>query len=90
MPKGVSLLTTAMAIAQVGHLNNDIPARNWPEEKSLAAIYKEIDQLEKTKFNVTQFSLAEEEFEPFGIAALILLLIGFLLSNTLFKGIQNE
>jgi len=56
-------------------------------EKKLKDIYKEIDQLEKTKFNVTQFSHAEEEYEIFGLAALILLVLGFVLQNIIFKGI---
>lgn len=56
-------------------------------EKKLKDIYKEIDELEKTKFNVTQFSHAEEEFLPFGLAALMFLFLGMVLKNTIFKGV---
>lgn len=51
----------------------------------LESIYAEIDQLEKTRFNVMQYSRKKEEFFPFLLAALAVLLIEFALRKTLLK-----
>ncbi|EHQ30167.1 vWA domain-containing protein [Mucilaginibacter paludis] len=53
---------------------------------ALTRIYKQIDQLEKAKIDVTQYRKKTEMFLPFAVIALCLLLIEFLLNNTLFKG----
>jgi Ca-activated chloride channel homolog len=42
-------------------------------EDSLREIYREIDQLEKTKFNISRFSKKTEEYAPFALAAFGLL-----------------
>jgi Ca-activated chloride channel family protein len=54
--------------------------------QELAGIYQQIDKLEKVKIAVTQYHKKTERFLPFAIAALLLLSLEFLLSNTLFKG----
>jgi Ca-activated chloride channel family protein len=57
------------------------------DTKSLASIYKEIDQLEKTKIQVKEFSKKEELYHWF-ILALVICLIGEItLRNTVFKSI---
>lgn len=56
-------------------------------EKKLKEIYKEIDKLEKTKFNVTQFSQHKEEFKWFGLGSILLLILGFVLEKTIYKGV---
>ena len=48
-------------------------------------IYKEIDKLEKTKLNVKQFSRRYEAYQPFALAALLLLLLEILLRITVFR-----
>ncbi len=53
----------------------------------LKDIYKEIDRLEKTIFEEKNFTNKAEHFLPFAIAAALLLLIEFLLKNTVFKSI---
>lgn len=53
----------------------------------LAEIYQEIDQLEKSKIDVREFSRRSEEFMPFAFAGLILLLGAILLKITLFRNI---
>jgi len=45
----------------------------------LSAIYKEIDQMERTKFSVRQFSRRTELYEPFAQAAFAVLLLEVLL-----------
>lgn len=52
----------------------------------LKQIYQQIDQLEKAKIAVTQYNKKTERFLPFALFALALLLLEFLLRNTIFKG----
>lgn len=56
-----------------------------PEE--LREIYSEIDKMEKTEFEVTEFSRRTEEFLRFGLASAACLLLAFLLKNILFRNI---
>lgn len=50
-------------------------------------IYKEIDQLEKSKLNVTRFSKRYDAYQPFAIAAFVSLLLELLLRITVFRRI---
>jgi Ca-activated chloride channel family protein len=52
----------------------------------LKQIYQQIDQLEKAKIAVTQYHKKTERFLPFALIAMVLLLLEFLLRNTIFKG----
>ena len=49
------------------------------DNATLAGIYQEIDQLEKTKMQVREYSKRQEEFRPFALAAFLLLLIEIML-----------
>lgn len=51
----------------------------------LKEIYSEIDKLEKTKIDVKEFHNYTEEFYPFALAALLLLLLDIFLRYTYFK-----
>jgi Ca-activated chloride channel family protein len=53
--------------------------------KELQQIYKEIDKLEKSKLNVKKFSKRYEAYQPYAIAAAILLLLEILLRITVFR-----
>ena len=53
----------------------------------LRKIYQDIDKLEKTKFNVKQFSKHYEAFQPFAIAAIVALLLEILLRISVFRRI---
>lgn len=55
--------------------------------KELQQIYKEIDQLEKSKLNVKKFSKRYEAYQPFAIAAVVALLLELLLRITVFRRI---
>jgi len=57
------------------------------DKKSLEKIYEKIDQLEKSKIEVTEYKKKSEQFWPFAAFATFLLLIEFILKNTIFKGI---
>jgi Ca-activated chloride channel family protein len=55
--------------------------------KELRKIYKEIDQLEKSKLNVKKFSKKYEAYQPFALAAVLILLLEILLRITIFRRI---
>lgn len=55
--------------------------------KKLEEIYKSIDQLEKSKIDVTEFHKKYEEFLPLAVLALIVLALEFLLRVTVFRRI---
>ena len=57
------------------------------DNDKLKEVYKEIDRLEKTIFEEKNFTNKSEHFLPFAISAAILLLIEFLLKNTILKSI---
>lgn len=53
----------------------------------LTAIFKEIDQMEKSKISVREFSRRDEEFLPFAIWVIVLLMLHVILRQTLLKNI---
>ena len=55
------------------------------DNDKLESIYTEIDSLEKSKIEVTEYRKKKEEFTPWIILALALLGLEFLLSHTYFK-----
>jgi Ca-activated chloride channel family protein len=57
------------------------------DNASLRAIYQEIDQLEKTKISVQQYSKKQEEYTPLALLVFALLLLEVLVRNTWLKNI---
>ena len=57
------------------------------DNNKLREIYQEIDQLEKTRLDIKQFSKRKEEYFPFLLAAMLILLFEILLRYTLFRTI---
>ncbi len=55
--------------------------------KKLEQIYQEIDKLEKSKIDVKQFSKKDEEFEPYVLWAMVILIAGIFLKTTIFRNI---
>ncbi len=53
----------------------------------LKEVYQEIDQLEKTKLNVKEFSTKSEEYQLFALLAFLFLLAEVALRNTILKRI---
>jgi Ca-activated chloride channel family protein len=53
----------------------------------LKEVYAEIDQLERTKLNVKDFSRKTEEYMPFAIWAMVCLIIEVLLRLTILRRI---
>jgi Ca-activated chloride channel family protein len=52
---------------------------------ALVEIYKEIDRMEKSKIDVTEFRKKSEEFMPWALAGMVLLLLELLLRYTVFR-----
>lgn len=55
------------------------------DNESLQKIYGEIDKMEKSKFEVKNFTDRPEEFLPFAVIAAILLLLELIFKNTLLR-----
>lgn len=59
------------------------------DNRSLEQIYEQIDQLEKTKIRVREFSKRSESFMPFLLAALLLIIAEILLRHFVLKTLSN-
>lgn len=57
------------------------------DNKSLGGIYAEIDEMEKTKISVQEFSKKQEEYKYFALLAFLILLFEIILRNTLLRNI---
>ena len=55
------------------------------DNKKLEAIYDEIDRLEKSKITENRFMMFDEQFRPWLLMGLFLLVLEMILSRTLFK-----
>jgi Ca-activated chloride channel family protein len=55
------------------------------DNNSLDAIYKEIDQMEKTILEVREYTKRTEEYLPFAIVAMLLLLAELIMRNTILR-----
>jgi len=55
------------------------------DNKKLEEIYHEIDELEKSKIDVTEFRKKNEEFLPLVLVAALLFLLELFLRNTVFR-----
>lgn len=53
--------------------------------QKLKEIYKQIDQMEKSKIDVRQYSRKHDEYRVFAVAALLLLMLEVLLRNTVLR-----
>lgn len=57
------------------------------DNDKLMSIYEEIDALEKSKIEVKEFSKKQEEFQPFALAAFLILLLALILKISVFRNI---
>ena len=57
------------------------------DNASLKEIYAEIDQMEKTKISVQEFSKKQEEYKNWALLVFVLLLMESVLRNTLLRNI---
>ena len=75
-----------LTLEKIAHATGGKYFRATNAEK-LAEIYQAIDELEKTKIEVTEFSRMNEEFFLFCIVGLILLLVDYLLKTTVLQSL---
>ncbi len=73
--------TTLKSIAATGDGNFYLATNN----KELRQIYSDIDKLEKSRILVKKFSKKYEAYQPFAIAALLMLLLEMLLRLTILR-----
>ena len=73
-------------LKEISELTNGKYSRATSNKK-LKDIYQEIDRLEKTIFEEKNFTNKSEHFLPFAVAAALLLLLEFLLKNSIYKSI---
>jgi Ca-activated chloride channel family protein len=73
-------------LREMAQLTNGKYFRATSKQK-LVEIYHQIDQMEKSRIDVTEFSKKHEEFLPLALAALILLLLEAFLRFTVFRTI---
>ena len=59
------------------------------DDEDLAEIYSEIDQLEKTTFNVSQFQKRSEASGPWILLAIVALALEFVLKSSLFRSLSE-
>ena len=57
------------------------------DNNKLRSIYQEIDQMEKTKINVKEYSKKNEEYYLFALVALLLLIAELILRNSVLRKI---
>lgn len=57
--------------------------------EKLQQIYDEIDKMERSKIEINEFTRVHEEFLPLVLWSLALLLLGFILKNTIFKTLTD-
>ncbi|MDR0506757.1 MAG: VWA domain-containing protein [Dysgonamonadaceae bacterium] len=74
------------AMTQIAQMTGGLYFRAT-NNKTLKEIYAEIDQMEKTKMSVQEYSKKHEEYMPFALAALIFFLFELLLRYTVLKNI---
>jgi Ca-activated chloride channel family protein len=73
-------------LKKIAQITNGLYFRATNTE-ALKGIYREIDQLEKTKMNVKEYSKKQEEYLRFALLGFILFLLEFLAKYTLLKNI---
>ena len=73
------------------HIANETGGKYFRAEskEKLQQIYDEIDKMERSKIEVTEFKRLHEEFYPFVKWGLVLLILSFILKNTIFKSITD-
>lgn len=55
------------------------------KNEELDAVYQDIDKMERTKFNVKQYSRRNELYAPFALAAMLILLLEIILRTIVLK-----
>ena len=84
---GTAMLPVEIDEQTMTKISNETGGQYFRAQKNaeLDAIYQDIDKMERTKFNVKQFSRRGELYRPYAIAALIVMLLEILLRTVVLK-----
>ncbi len=84
---GTAMLPVEIDEQTMTKISNETGGQYFRAQKNaeLDAIYQDIDKMERTKFNVKQFSHRGELYQPYAIAALIVMLLEILLRTVVLK-----
>lgn len=84
---GTAMLPVEIDEQTMSEISKETGGQYFRAQKNaeLDAIYQDIDQMERTKFHVKQFSRRNELYQPFALAALIALLLEILLRTVVLK-----
>lgn len=84
---GTVMLPVEIDEQTMNKISNQTGGKYFRAQKNadLSAIYSDIDKLERTKFNVTEYCRRSELFEPYAFAALIAFILEMLLRYAVLK-----
>ena len=84
---GTVMLPVEIDEATMNKISNETGGRYFRAQRNadLDAVYSDIDKMERTKFNVKEYSKRSEMYEPFALAALLVLLAEILLRVVVLK-----
>ncbi len=84
---GTAMLPVEIDEQTMTKISNETGGQYFRAQKNaeLDAIYQDIDKMERTKFNVKQFSRRSELYQPFAWAAMAVLLLEILLRIVVLK-----
>lgn len=84
---GTAMLPVEIDEQTMTKISTETGGRYFRAQKNdeLDAVYRDIDVMERTKFNVKQFSRRGELYQPYALAALVVLLLEILLRTVVLK-----
>lgn len=84
---GTVMLPVEIDEPTMNKISQETGGRYFRAQKNadLSAVYADIDKMERTKFSVKEFSKRSELFEPYALAAFIVLLLEILLRYAVLK-----
>ncbi len=84
---GTVMLPVEIDEPTMNKISQETGGRYFRAQKNadLSAVYADIDKMERTKFSVKEFSKRNELFEPYALAAFIVLLLEILLRYVVLK-----
>ena len=88
MPSGGTVMVPVeIDETTMNKISNETGGRYFRAQQNadLSAIYADIDKMERTKFSVKEFSKRSELFEPYALAAFVVLLLEILLRYLILK-----
>ena len=84
---GTVMLPVEIDEPTMNKISNETGGRYFRAQQNadLSAVYADIDKMERTKFSVKEFSKRSELFEPYALAAFVVLLLEILVRYLLLK-----